>query len=62
MAKEKLRFISDRKEAITTTIIACKPDDVVLVSGKGHERYQEIQGIKYDHSDIDVINGIFNSN
>ena len=41
---EKVRIIPDRRMAIEDAINACNDDDVVLVSGKGHEQYQEKSG------------------
>lgn len=59
----KLRVlkITDRKEAIRTATILAKPGDVVLVAGKGHEDYQEINGIKHHFDDKEVLIEIFNN-
>jgi len=43
--------ITDRKEAIRTACMLAQPGDVVLIAGKGHETYQEIQGIKHPFDD-----------
>ena len=43
--------IPDRKEAIRYAASHSKNSDVVLISGKGHEDYQEIAGVRYDFSD-----------
>lgn len=43
--------IVDRKEAIEHAIRLAKDGDVVLIAGKGHETYQEIDGIRYDFDD-----------
>lgn len=40
------------KAAIAWTLAAAHSADVVLVAGKGHESYQEIEGIKYPFSDL----------
>lgn len=46
--------ISDRKEAIATAIGQAGPADVVLIAGKGHEDYQEVNGVKLPFSDHEV--------
>lgn len=43
--------ISDRKEAIKNALMQAKPNDIVLIAGKGHENYQEIKGVKYHFDD-----------
>ena len=53
--------ITNRKEAIRTATILAQPGDVVLVAGKGHENYQEIQGVKHHFDDKEVLMEIFNS-
>jgi UDP-N-acetylmuramoyl-L-alanyl-D-glutamate--2,6-diaminopimelate ligase len=49
----------DRKEAIRTACAFAQKGDVVVVAGKGHENYQEIQGVKHHFDDKEVINEIF---
>lgn len=44
----------DRKEAIRKAIGQSEPGDVILLAGKGHETYQEIQGVKYPFDDRQV--------
>jgi UDP-N-acetylmuramoyl-L-alanyl-D-glutamate--2,6-diaminopimelate ligase len=46
--------ITDRTEAITKSIIEANADSIILVAGKGHETYQEVQGIKYHLDDKEV--------
>ena len=58
-AKRKYISIVDRKEAIKTAISLAKKDDIVLIAGKGHEKYQEIKGVKYDFDDKQVVNEMF---
>jgi len=43
--------ITNREEAIKTSILFAHPGDVILIAGKGHETYQEIKGIKHDFDD-----------
>lgn len=57
--KRKQLSIADRKEAIKTAVTLAKPDDIVLVAGKGHEKYQEIQGVKYPFDDKSVLMEMF---
>lgn len=52
--------ILDRKQAIRTAVMLAQPGDVILVAGKGHETYQEINGVKNHFDDREVIKEIFN--
>ena len=58
-AKRKLISVADRKEAIKIAVSLAKPDDIILVAGKGHEKYQEIKGVKYDFDDKEVLREMF---
>ncbi len=58
-AKRKYISITDRKEAIKTAVSLSEPADIVLVAGKGHEKYQEIKGVKYPFDDKEVLREIF---
>jgi UDP-N-acetylmuramoyl-L-alanyl-D-glutamate--2,6-diaminopimelate ligase len=49
----------DRKEAIRTACLMATPGDVILVAGKGHEDYQEIQGVKHPFDDKQVIADVY---
>ncbi|WP_294301056.1 UDP-N-acetylmuramoyl-L-alanyl-D-glutamate--2,6-diaminopimelate ligase [uncultured Chryseobacterium sp.] len=51
----KYTSIPDRKEAIKMAIKFAEPKDIVLVAGKGHENYQEINGIKHHFDDKETI-------
>ena len=59
--KKKVISIVDRCEAIKTACAFAQSGDVVLVAGKGHENYQEINGVKHHFDDKEIINGIFNA-
>ena len=48
---------ADRKAAIEQTIAQAKAQDIVLIAGKGHETYQDIQGVKHHFSDFEVAQG-----
>lgn len=47
--------ITDRKEAIRTACIMAKPGDIILLAGKGHEKYQEINGVKHPFDDMKIL-------
>ena len=54
-SKRKTLSIVDRKEAIKTAVSLCQPEDIVLIAGKGHEKYQDINGVKYPFDDKKVL-------
>jgi len=58
-ARRKFISITDRREAIKTAVGLSHPSDIVLVAGKGHEKYQEIKGVKYPFDDKAVLKEIF---
>ena len=58
-AKRKYTKIVDRKEAIRTAINLAKPEDIVLIAGKGHEKYQEIKGVKHPFDDKQILLEMF---
>lgn len=45
--------IANRADAISQTIASATADDVILIAGKGHETYQEIDGVRHPFSDIE---------
>jgi UDP-N-acetylmuramoyl-L-alanyl-D-glutamate--2,6-diaminopimelate ligase len=47
--------ITDRREAIRSAVRMAKKGDTILIAGKGHEAYQEIQGVKYPFDDKKVV-------
>lgn len=53
--REKVLSIVDRREAIRTACMLAHKGDVVLIAGKGHEDYQEIQGVKHHFDDREVV-------
>lgn len=57
--KRKLVSIADRRDAIKTAISLARHEDIVLVAGKGHEKYQEIKGVKYHFDDKEVLLNMF---
>jgi UDP-N-acetylmuramoyl-L-alanyl-D-glutamate--2,6-diaminopimelate ligase len=54
-AKRKYISIVDRKEAIKTAVSLAGPEDIILVAGKGHEKYQDIKGVKHPFDDKAVL-------
>ena len=58
-AKRKTVAIADRREAIKTAISFSRPEDIVLIAGKGHEKYQDIQGVKHHFDDKEELLKIF---
>lgn len=59
VARRKYISIADRKEAIKTAASLASKEDIVLVAGKGHEKYQDIKGVKYDFDDKEVLKEVF---
>lgn len=47
--------IADRRDAIMAACKMASPQDVILVAGKGHENYQEIQGVKHHFDDVEEL-------
>ena len=58
-ARRKYISIVDRREAIKTAISLASKEDIILVAGKGHEKYQEIKGVKNHFDDKEVVNEMF---
>lgn len=58
-ARKKCISITDRKEAIKTAITLTQKQDIILVAGKGHEKYQEINGVKNHFDDKEVLSEMF---
>lgn len=58
-AKRKFISIADRREAIKTAVSMARAEDIVLVAGKGHEKYQEIKGVKHHFDDKEVLEEMF---
>ena len=58
-ARKKCISITDRKEAIKTAVNLSQKKDIILVAGKGHEKYQEVNGVKNYFDDKEVLAGMF---
>ena len=59
LQKRQTLNILDRKEAIKTACNLAKPGDVILIAGKGHETYQDINGVKHHFDDKEVVEECF---
>jgi UDP-N-acetylmuramoyl-L-alanyl-D-glutamate--2,6-diaminopimelate ligase len=57
---KKSLSITDRKQAIKTACQLAQPNDIILIAGKGHETYQEIQGIRHDFDDMKTVTELLN--
>jgi len=57
--KRKTIAITDRKEAIKAAAQFAQAGDIILIAGKGHEKYQEIKGVKYAFDDKEVVREMF---
>ena len=53
--QRKALSISDRKEAIKTACHLAKPGDIILLAGKGHETYQEVNGVRHHFDDKEIL-------
>jgi UDP-N-acetylmuramoyl-L-alanyl-D-glutamate--2,6-diaminopimelate ligase len=58
--KRKTLSITDRKEAIKTACHLAKPGDIIIVAGKGHEKYQEVNGVRNHFDDKEILLEQFN--
>lgn len=56
---ERTEVIADRREAIRHALRSGKPGDVVLIAGKGHETYQEVEGVRHHFDDREEVRDTF---
>ncbi|MBC3786095.1 UDP-N-acetylmuramoyl-L-alanyl-D-glutamate--2,6-diaminopimelate ligase [Spirosoma utsteinense] len=56
---KKAQVIQDRRDAIRQAVAMAEPNDIILVAGKGHETYQDVQGVKSDFDDRAVLRDAF---
>lgn len=59
VALAKTLQISDRKEAIKLACTLAQPHDIILIAGKGHEKYQDIKGVKHPFDDLETVETTF---
>ncbi len=52
---KKTLSILDRKQAIKTACQLAEANDIILIAGKGHETYQEINGVRHDFDDLKIV-------
>uniref|UniRef100_UPI0032178388 UDP-N-acetylmuramoyl-L-alanyl-D-glutamate--2, 6-diaminopimelate ligase n=1 Tax=uncultured Draconibacterium sp. TaxID=1573823 RepID=UPI0032178388 len=57
--KNKVVTIESRRDAIKTATMLAQPGDIILIAGKGHENYQEINGVKHHFDDREEIKNCF---
>ncbi len=57
---KKTLSITDRREAIKTACTLAGPGDIILLAGKGHEKYQEIKGVRHPFDDKEILRETFN--
>lgn len=50
---------TDRREATKMAVSLAGPNDIILLAGKGHEKYQEISGVKHKYDDVAVLSELF---
>ncbi|TRO65628.1 UDP-N-acetylmuramoyl-L-alanyl-D-glutamate--2,6-diaminopimelate ligase [Christiangramia sabulilitoris] len=54
---KKTTSVTNRKQAIKTACQMATQNDIILIAGKGHETYQEINGEKFDFDDLEIVKG-----
>ena len=57
---KKTLSIVDRAQAIKTAVSMAEKGDIILIAGKGHEKYQEVKGVKHDFDDMKTTIDLFN--
>ena len=57
----KVLSLEDRREAIKLGVTLCSEGDILLIAGKGHEKYQEINGERFPFDDMQFKKSILNT-
>ena len=57
---KKTLSIVDRGQAIKTAVSMAQKGDIILIAGKGHEKYQDIKGVKHHFDDMELVTELFN--
>jgi UDP-N-acetylmuramoyl-L-alanyl-D-glutamate--2,6-diaminopimelate ligase len=57
---KKTLSIVDREQAIKTAVSMAQKGDIILIAGKGHEKYQDIKGVKHHFDDMELVTELFN--
>jgi UDP-N-acetylmuramoyl-L-alanyl-D-glutamate--2,6-diaminopimelate ligase len=60
--RNKVVSIENRREAIKTAALIARPGDIILIAGKGHENYQDVNGVKHHFDDKEEIQNCFGIN
>lgn len=60
MKKDNHVVVENRREAISHALEIARENDIIILAGKGHETYQEIEHIKYDFDERNVVKEILN--
>ena len=58
---QKTLSITNRREAIRTAIMLAQQGDIILIAGKGHETYQEINGVRHHFDDVEEVRRVFDT-
>jgi UDP-N-acetylmuramoyl-L-alanyl-D-glutamate--2,6-diaminopimelate ligase len=58
--EDKVLVMEDREQAIKLAITTAKANSILLIAGKGHEKYQEIDGMKQDFDDSEIVKKYLN--
>ncbi|WP_257263064.1 UDP-N-acetylmuramoyl-L-alanyl-D-glutamate--2,6-diaminopimelate ligase [Endozoicomonas sp. ONNA2] len=59
--RRRIQVIADRSEAISSTITSAGTGDIIVIAGKGHENYQEIQGVRHHFDDAEQVQLVLQS-
>lgn len=54
--------IADRRQALRTAVLIAREGDIILVAGKGHEKYQDIKGVKHHFDDVEEVEKLLRDN
>ena len=52
---EKVLTLVNREQAIKLAVRLADKRDIILIAGKGHEKYQEIKGVKHHFDDVEIV-------
>jgi len=55
----KTLSITNRREAIRTAAMLAQSGDIILIAGKGHETYQEVNGVRHHFDDVEEVQKVF---
>jgi UDP-N-acetylmuramoyl-L-alanyl-D-glutamate--2,6-diaminopimelate ligase len=58
--KARVLTIEDRSQAIKSALMLAQAGDIVLIAGKGHEKYQEIKGVRTPFDDVEEVQNYLN--